>query len=141
MPPALSETPATDLASSPEKLLVSVRDLGVKRDGRWLVRGVDLDVRAGEIVTLIGPNGSGKSTTTRCILGLISPSTGHITRRPGLRIGYVPQRTSVDWDFPVTALDVVCMGLYGKIGWFRRVKRSHRDAARQALCSSIDSQW
>ena len=102
MPQAICANPSAGPASRPENLLVSARDLGVRRDGRWLVRGVDLDVHAGEIVTLIGPNGSGKSTTTRCILGLINPSSGQISRRPGLQIGYVPQRVHIDPALPLT---------------------------------------
>lgn len=82
--------------------MIDVRGLGVKRDGRWLVRNVDLVVRAREIVTLIGPNGGGKSTTARAALGLIALDEGTVTRRPGLRIGYVPQRLTVDKTLPLT---------------------------------------
>ncbi len=70
-------------------------------DGRWLIRGVDISISPGEIVTLIGPNGSGKSTTVRSILGLIKPQEGSIHRRAGLRIGYVPQRVQIDPILPV----------------------------------------
>lgn len=75
---------------------------GVYRGGRWLVRGVDLTVRRGEIVTLIGPNGSGKSTTAGTAIGVVRPDEGGVKRAAGLRIGYVPQKVSVDWTLPLT---------------------------------------
>jgi zinc transport system ATP-binding protein len=82
--------------------LVSLRNAGISRGGRWLVRGVDLAVRPREIVTLIGPNGSGKSTTARLALGILKPDEGTATRQPGLRVGYVPQRVTIDWTLPLT---------------------------------------
>ncbi|MBC7283534.1 MAG: metal ABC transporter ATP-binding protein [Hoeflea sp.] len=82
--------------------LVSLTQAGIERAGRWLVRGVDLNVRRGEIVTLIGPNGSGKSTTAKMALGVLSPSEGSASRAPGLKIGYVPQKLSIDWTLPLT---------------------------------------
>ncbi len=82
--------------------LVSLTGAGLKSGGRWLVRGVDLVVRPGEIVTLIGPNGSGKSTTAKMALGVVRPSEGKAERSPSLRIGYVPQRVAIDWVLPLT---------------------------------------
>lgn len=82
--------------------LVRLSGAGVYRGGRWLVRGVDLDVRRGEIVTLIGPNGSGKSTTAKMATGVLKPSEGSIRRMEGLTVGYVPQKLSVDWTMPLT---------------------------------------
>ncbi len=81
--------------------LVEMRDAGVRRNGRWLVRGVDLVVRRGEIVTLIGPNGSGKSTTARTAIGVLEPDEGVVRRQEGLVIGYVPQKLSVDRTLPL----------------------------------------
>ncbi|WP_370640125.1 ATP-binding cassette domain-containing protein [Aurantimonas sp. HBX-1] len=86
-------------ASSP---LVSLAGAGMQRSGRWLVRGVDLEVRPGEIVTLIGPNGSGKSTTAKLALGIWAPAEGTARRAADLRVGYVPQKVSVDWTMPLT---------------------------------------
>lgn len=85
-----------------EAPLIEAKGLGVRRGGRWLVQGVDLAIRAGEIVTLIGPNGSGKSTTVKALLGILPASAGSVTRRPGLTIGYLPQRLAVDWTMPLT---------------------------------------
>jgi zinc transport system ATP-binding protein len=82
--------------------LVELSAAGVKRGDRWLVRGIDLAVSPGEIVTLIGPNGSGKTTTAKLALGLVTADEGRATRRAGLRVGYVPQRLSIDWTLPLS---------------------------------------
>lgn len=82
--------------------LASLTGAGILRAGRWLVRGVDLTLKAGEIVTLIGPNGSGKSTSAKMALGVLKPDEGQAQRRPGLTIGYVPQKLSVDWTLPLS---------------------------------------
>ena len=93
----------------------------------------------GTLTAIVGPNGAGKSTLIKASLGLIEPAAGHFEffghsfREVEGRVSYVPQRTSVDWDFPVTALDVVCMGLYRQIGWFRPVRAKHRRLAMEAL--------
>lgn len=81
--------------------LIRLSGASVSRGGRWLVRAVDLQVGAGEIVTLIGPNGSGKSTTAKMALGLLAPDEGEAWRRPGLRVGYVPQKLAIDWTLPL----------------------------------------
>jgi zinc transport system ATP-binding protein len=82
--------------------VVEVRGAGVRRQGRWLVEGVDLAIRRGEIVTLIGPNGSGKSTTAKLVTGVLKPDIGTVTRQPGLTVGYVPQKLSIDWTLPLS---------------------------------------
>jgi zinc transport system ATP-binding protein len=91
-------------ASNP---LVRLQNAGVNRDGRWLVRGVDLKVEGGEIVTLIGPNGSGKSTTAKMALGLLAPDEGQAHRRRDLRVGYVPQKIAVDWTLPLNVKHIM----------------------------------
>ncbi len=90
------------MTHSPSDSLISMQGAGICRNGRWLVRGIDLSVHAGEIVTLVGPNGSGKSTTARMAIGLIRHDEGSVTRRTGLTIGYVPQRMSIDPTLPLT---------------------------------------
>ncbi|WP_196260785.1 ATP-binding cassette domain-containing protein [Pelagibacterium limicola] len=82
--------------------IVRVSGIGVRRDGRWLVRGVDMSIARREIVTLIGPNGSGKSTTVKAALGIVTPDEGEIWRAPKLRVGYVPQKVAMDRSLPMT---------------------------------------
>lgn len=82
--------------------LVELNRAGVRKGGSWLVRGVDLSVSPGEIVTLIGPNGSGKSTTAKMTLGILKPSEGSSRRKAGLKVGYVPQKLAIDWTLPLT---------------------------------------
>lgn len=97
-PPSRPSRPAVPSAQP----LAALAGAGVNRGGRWLVRGVDLAIRPGEIVTLVGPNGSGKSTTARMATGVLAPSEGIATRRPGLVVGYVPQKLAIDWTLPLT---------------------------------------
>jgi zinc transport system ATP-binding protein len=85
-----------------KEILVSLSNAGVQRNGRWLVRGVEFSVSKGEIVTLIGPNGSGKSTSAKMAIGVLKPSEGAVSRISGLRVGYVPQKLSVDWTMPLS---------------------------------------
>jgi len=92
------------------KALISARGLGVARNGRELLTGVDLDICPREIVTLIGPNGAGKTTLVRVLLGLEKPDLGEVWRRPGLRIGYVPQRFDVDAVIPMTVERFLLLG-------------------------------
>ena len=80
---------------------ISLKNAGVYRDNKWLIRGIDLSVRKGEIVTLIGPNGSGKTTTAKLALGLLKPDEGTSFIRKNLKIKYVPQQFSIDWTLPL----------------------------------------
>ena len=93
---------AAQAAAANGERLVSLDNVGIRRGGRWLVRGVGFDIRRGEIVTLIGPNGSGKSTTVRTVIGALTPDEGRVTRSPGLRVGYVPQKLAIDRTMPLT---------------------------------------
>lgn len=86
----------------PQTDLVRLERAGIRKGDQWLVRGVDLAVRPGRIVTLIGPNGSGKSTTAKLALGILKPTEGRAERRPGLTVGYVPQKLAIDWTLPLT---------------------------------------
>ncbi|HEV7277306.1 MAG TPA: metal ABC transporter ATP-binding protein [Devosiaceae bacterium] len=89
-------------ARASHQTVVELQGAGVRREGRWLVRGVDLVVRRGEIVTLIGPNGSGKSTTAKLVTGVLRPDAGQVDRLPGLTVGYVPQQLFIDWTLPLS---------------------------------------
>jgi len=135
-------SPAAQFAHTPlhePGLALHVEDLTVSYQGRPALWDIDLDVPPGVMCAVVGPNGAGKSTLVKSVLGLVPPTAGHIcmfglpyedVRR---RIAYVPQRSSVDWDFPTTALDVVTMGRYGHLGWFRRPGREDRARAMEAL--------
>jgi manganese/zinc/iron transport system ATP- binding protein len=100
---------------------------------------VDLALPEGHLIAIVGPNGAGKSTLLKAMLGLVAPSTGWVKfygesyARRRSWVGYVPQRESVDWDFPTSALDVVTMGLYGHLGWIRRPGRRQREIALTCL--------
>ena len=87
---------------APRETLVTLKGAGVNRGGRWLVRGVDFSVGRGEIVTLIGPNGSGKSTSAKMAIGVLKPDEGQVERASGLKVGYVPQKLTIDWTLPLT---------------------------------------
>ena len=118
---------------------LSVQDLTVAWHRKPVIWDVQFDVAPGQLVGIIGPNGAGKSTLLKAIMDLVPKTSGRIEvfgapwKQNRHRVGYVPQRESVDWDFPVSVLDVVTMGLYGRIGWFRPVRKKHREAAQRAL--------
>ena len=118
---------------------LEVHDLTVSYQRKPVLWNVDLAVPKGKLVGILGPNGAGKSTLIKAVMGLIPLSSGwvQVFGRPvdsqRDKVGYVPQRESVDWTFPVTAMDVVLMGRYGAIPWYRRIGRRDRDAAREAL--------
>ena len=120
-------------------LAVHVEDLTVTYGSRPALWDVDLDVPPGVMAAIVGPNGAGKSTLLEAILGLTPTTAGHVyvggrrLREARGRIGYVPQRTAVDWDFPTRVLDVVTMGLYGRLGWLRRPGAKERRLAETAL--------
>jgi len=96
---------------------------------------IDYDAPPGQLTAIVGPNGSGKTTLIKAAVELVPRASGDVrffgSRYDDVRhrIGYVPQRGSVDWDFPVSALDVVAMGLYHRIGWFRPVTRKYKNEA------------
>jgi manganese/zinc/iron transport system ATP- binding protein len=118
---------------------IEVRDLTVAYRDKPVLWDVDLDLPAGILMAIVGPNGAGKTTLIKAILGLVEPAAGQILvngapysaeRRS---VAYVPQRGSVDWDFPTSVLDVVMMGMYGRLGWLRRPGKKERTAALAAL--------
>ncbi len=89
--------------------LIEVKNLSLKYGPNTVLQAVDLSIEAGEIVTVIGPNGSGKSSLLRSLLGAKQPTSGHISRKPNLRIGYVPQRLMVDANMPLTVRRFLCL--------------------------------
>ncbi len=126
-------TPATtDTALSIQNLTVSYHNQPVLWD-------INLEIPTGVMAGIVGPNGAGKSTLIKSLLELVPSLSGEVMvhGRPyssqRRRVGYVPQRSSVDWDFPTTALDVVTMGLYGRLGWLRRPGRKERNESLEAL--------
>ena len=118
---------------------LSIHDLTVAYDRKPVLWDVEFEAPDRSLIAIVGPNGAGKSTLIKAVLGLVPAASGlvEIYGRPARLqrrlIGYVPQRGSVDWDFPVSALEVVAMGLYGRIGWLRPVRRRHREEARACL--------
>jgi len=124
---------------SDQSIPLSIQDLTFAWHRRPVIWDVEFDVSPGRLVGIVGPNGAGKSTLLKAVMDLVPKASGRVEifgrpwRESRQRVGYVPQRESVDWDFPVSVLDVVTMGLYGRIGWFGRVRRGHREAARRAL--------
>lgn len=118
---------------------LETHDLTVAYQKKPVIYGVDVQVPAGRLVGIIGPNGAGKSTLIKAVLGLLPLSGGWVKifgepyARASRRVGYVPQRESVDWDFPVSVMDVVLMGRYGRLGLLRRPGREDREMARNCL--------
>jgi manganese/zinc/iron transport system ATP- binding protein len=118
---------------------LEIHDLTVAYHKKPVLWGVDLAVPAGQLVGIVGPNGAGKSTLIKACMGLLPLASGWVKffgqpiARAATRIGYVPQRESVDWDFPVNVLDVVLMGRYGRLGLLRRPGKTDRDIALASL--------
>ena len=118
---------------------IEVTDLTIAYRDKPVLWDVDMEVPAGILMAIIGPNGAGKTTMIKSILGLIKPAAGQVLvyGKPYVEqrhlVGYVPQRGSVDWDFPTSVLDVVMMGRYGALGWLKRPGAAERAAAFEAL--------
>jgi len=122
-----------------EPVAARTRGLSVAYRTEPVLRSVDLTVPTGVVMGVVGPNGAGKSTLIKAMLGLVTPLAGgvEIFGRPleqvRHRVGYMPQSTTVDWDFPTTVQDVVTMGTYGSLGWLRRPGAAERRRALDAL--------
>lgn len=135
------ESPATlaPFAEHSPKSPVSIHGLTVAYHKKPVLWDVEYEAPDRGLVAIVGPNGAGKSTLIKACLGLVPKASGtvEVYGRPVGRqrrlIGYVPQRGSVDWDFPISALEVVTMGRYGMLGWCRPVTRRHRAAALACL--------
>jgi len=126
----------TEIATTPA---FEIHDLTVAFERKPVLWNIDLTVPQGKLVGIIGPNGAGKSTLIKSIMGLLPLSSGYVKLFDEPidavrdRISYVPQRESVDWDFPASVLDVVLMGRYGKLGLFKRPRKADRDVALDCL--------
>ncbi|CAN5589165.1 metal ABC transporter ATP-binding protein [soil metagenome] len=122
-----------------ETYAIDVEDLTVAYRDKPVLWDIDMKVPPGVLMAIVGPNGAGKTTLVKAVLGLVRPAAGRVLihGRPYEEqrrlVGYVPQRGSVDWDFPTTVFDVVLMGRYGSLGWLRRPGRSERRLAREAV--------
>ncbi|MHC5025549.1 MAG: metal ABC transporter ATP-binding protein [Planctomycetota bacterium] len=118
---------------------LSLHDVTVAYHRRPVLWDIEYDAPAAALVGVVGPNGAGKSTLIKAALGMVPMASGRVAvfgqpaRLQRQRIGYVPQRETVDWDFPVSAIDVVAMGRYGRIGWLKPVMRKHRAIAHECL--------
>jgi manganese/zinc/iron transport system ATP- binding protein len=118
---------------------LEIHDLTVAYHKKPVLWGVDLEVPAGQLIGIIGPNGAGKSTLIKACMGLLPTQSGWVKvfgqplADAPTRVGYVPQRESVDWDFPVSVMDVVLMGRYGRLGLMRRPGKEDREIARECL--------
>jgi manganese/zinc/iron transport system ATP- binding protein len=118
---------------------LQINSLNVSYHSKLVLWDVGVSIQPGRTTAIVGPNGAGKSTLLKAALGLIPASSGDISfyggplRKCRSRVAYVPQRESVDWDFPVNARDVVAMGLYRRIGWCLPVRSIHRRMADEAL--------
>ena len=123
----------------PTDIPLAIHDMTVAYHRRPVLWDVDLDVPEGKLIGIVGPNGAGKSTLMKAVLDLVPKASGRVLiygesyKKQRHLVGYVPQRESVDWDFPVNALDVVAMGRYASIGWFKWVTRRHKEIAMDAL--------
>lgn len=116
------------------KQAISIQQLTVAYDEKPVLWNVSLDIPKGQLTAIIGPNGAGKTTLIKAIINLIKPVAGEVTfqfknqmqqsyQSSKNLVAYVPQNGSVDWDFPATVIDVVVMGRYGHLGWFKRPKK------------------
>ncbi len=138
--PTTTSVPAeTHAVEHPLSSPLSIHDMTVAYHRRPVIWDIDYDAPAGQLIAIVGPNGAGKSTLIKAVLDLVPKVSGevrvfgHPYAKQRSRVAYVPQRTSVDWDFPVSAQDVVAMGLYRQLGWCRPVTKKWRKKAREAL--------
>jgi len=131
--------PSPPDAATTDPVAVEVHDVTVAYYRKPVLWDVDVALPAGRLIAVVGPNGAGKTTLLKAILGLVPIASGRIEilGRPAAdaraSVGYMPQRETVDWDFPVSVFDVVLMGRYGRLGWFRRPGPADRAAAMDCL--------
>ncbi|MEQ9405002.1 MAG: metal ABC transporter ATP-binding protein [Cyclobacteriaceae bacterium] len=122
-----------------EEPVLEIHDLTVSYDKKPVLWGVDLSIPKGSLCGIVGPNGAGKSTLIKSVMDLIPLNSGYVKifnkELDDIRkkVSYVPQRESVDWDFPASVLDIVLMGRYSQLGLFRSPRKADREAAMKAL--------
>lgn len=118
---------------------IEIKNLSVTYRTEPALWNIDLNFPEGKMIAIVGPNGAGKSTLIKAVMGLVPITAGKVSiygksySKQRSKVAYVPQRGSVDWDFPTDALDVVEMGLYGKLGWLRRPNSNTKKKARECL--------
>ncbi len=122
-----------------KELAIDAEDITIAYHDKPVIWDVDFQVPSGIMMAIVGPNGAGKSTLLKGILGLVKLTAGQVNifgdtyQKQRKLVGYVPQRTGVDWDFPTTVLDVVLMGTYGRLGWIKRPGKHEIYQATEAL--------
>ncbi len=122
-----------------KELAIDAEDITIAYHDKPVIWDVDFQVPPGIMMAIVGPNGAGKSTLLKGILGLVGLTAGQVNifgdsyKNQRKLVGYVPQRTAVDWDFPTTVLDVVLMGTYGRLGWIKRPGKKEIYQANEAL--------
>jgi len=118
---------------------IETHNLTVSYNRRPVLWNIDFELPTGKIIGIIGPNGSGKTTLLKAIMGLVPTSSGYVKifnqdlEDVRSRVSYVPQRESVDWDFPASVMDIVLMGRYKKNNLFKRITKADHDIAAEAL--------
>lgn len=124
---------------NPENPVLEIHDLTVAYSRKPVLWGIDLELPKGKLIGVVGPNGAGKSTLIKACMGLVPVSSGYVKlfdqplKAVRRKVSYVPQRESVDWDFPASVQDVVEMGRYGRVGLFRRLRRADREVSMECL--------
>lgn len=119
--------------------VIEIKNLTVAYGEGTVLENINLEIEKGDFIALVGPNGAGKSTLIKTILDFLKPITGTIKingksyREERKKVAYVPQRGSVDWDFPTTLFDVVEMGSYGRVGFFKRVSKEEKEKVKKAI--------
>jgi len=122
-----------------EDIIIKVEDLTIAYEDKPVLWDIELGIKKGILMAIVGPNGAGKSTLIKAMLDLIKPITGEVRfydekySKVRDKIAYVPQRGSVDWDFPTTVFDVVEMGRYGKVGWLKKVRKIDKEKTKEAI--------
>ena len=122
-----------------KEIIIKVEDLTVAYEDKPVLWDIELEVKKGVLMAVVGPNGAGKSTLIKAMLNLLKPATGEVHfygekyNKVRSKIAYVPQRGSVDWDFPTTVFDVVEMGRYGKVGWLKRIRKIDKEKTEEAI--------